>query len=65
VAVPSRCIDLCDPDTTIRTGDDLIAYLVDEHGEQYVVDNWESKIEHASVVLNLPEKEEFPFYDGG
>lgn len=57
-------MDLADSDTTIRTGDDLIDHLVKKHGEEYVLNNWESKIEPAAIVLQLRDKEELPFYDG-
>lgn len=36
---------------------------VDEHGEEWVLDNYYTKFYPAGVVLQVPDKDELPFFD--
>jgi len=41
----------------------FIEEAVDEHGEDWVLENYYKKIYPLSQVMAVPEKEELPFYD--
>jgi len=40
-----------------------IRRAVKEHGEDWVIENYHSKIASLGVVMDIPEVEELPFYD--
>jgi len=40
-----------------------IQKAVDEHGEEWVLENYYKKIYPLKQVMAVPEKEELPFYD--
>jgi len=40
-----------------------IQEAVDEHGEDWVLENYYKKIYPLNQVMAVPEKEELPFYD--
>ena len=41
----------------------FIEEAVDEHGEDWVLENYYKKIYPLTQVMAVPEKEELPFYD--
>lgn len=41
----------------------FIEEAVDEHGEDWVLENYYEKIYPLKQVMAVPEKEELPFYD--
>jgi ribosomal protein S3AE len=41
----------------------FIEEAVDEHGEDWVLENYYKKIYPLKQVMAVPEKEELPFYD--
>ncbi|MDZ5813091.1 hypothetical protein U4E84_17290 [Halorubrum sp. AD140] len=41
----------------------FIEEAVDEHGEDWVLENYYKKIYPLAQVMAVPEKEELPFYD--
>lgn len=40
-----------------------IQQAVDEHGEDWVVENYYPKIAQLGVVMDIPDVEELPFFD--
>jgi hypothetical protein len=40
-----------------------IRQAVNEHSEQWVIENYHPKITQLGVVMNIPAVEELPFYD--
>ncbi|QAU14088.1 hypothetical protein EKH57_16065 [Halorubrum sp. BOL3-1] len=40
-----------------------IQQAVDEHGEAWVLDHYYEQLYPLGQVINVPEKEELPFYD--
>jgi len=36
---------------------------IDEHGEEWVLENWYTEFLPAGVILNIPDKDELPFFD--
>jgi hypothetical protein len=41
----------------------FIAESVEEHGEEWVLENYYSELYPLSQVMAMPEKEELPFFD--
>lgn len=41
----------------------LIKKSVDEHGEDWVLENYYEKVYPLTQVMSVPEKEELPFFD--
>ena len=42
-----------------------IQKAVDEHGEDWVLENYYEQLYPLGQVMAMPEKEELPFYDAG
>ena len=40
-----------------------IQEAVDEHGEEWVFEQYYKQLYELSVLMDIPEKEELPFYD--
>lgn len=40
-----------------------IQQAVEEHGEDWVIENYYPKISQLGLVMKIPEVEELPFYD--
>ncbi|OYR57783.1 hypothetical protein DJ71_26070 [Halorubrum sp. E3] len=41
----------------------FIAKAVDDHSEEWVLENYYSELYPLSQVMSMPEKEELPFFD--
>jgi hypothetical protein len=41
----------------------FIAKAVEDHGEEWVLENYYTKLYPLSQVMSMPEKEELPFFD--
>lgn len=42
---------------------EIILDAVEEHGEVYVLEHWYPEFSQLGVLMDVPEKEELPFYD--
>jgi hypothetical protein len=40
-----------------------IQQAVEEHGEEWVIENYYPKIYQLGIVMDIPDVEELPFYD--
>ena len=41
----------------------FIQEAVEEHGEEWVLDNYYQQLYPLRVIIEMPEKDELPFYD--
>lgn len=48
---------------TYRTGREIIVEVVDEHGEEWVLEHYYRKIYPVGIIKDVPRKEELPFFD--
>lgn len=56
-------IELPDVDGQPTTGPEHVAAAVDEHGEAWVLEHYETELWPLSRIADMPDKTELPFFD--